>query len=90
MMTKPCSIEGCGREAHAKALCTRHWQESYAARLDGPRCEADGCNRVATCGGLCAAHYRRERRDGDPAAHRPIATFAYWSPEDDAQIARVL
>ena len=89
-MTKPCAIDGCKRRAKSLGLCLKHWQRSYATRRDGPRCAADGCDRAAVSGGLCAAHYRRQCIDGDVAAHKPIKTFRFWSPRDDAHIARAL
>ena len=84
-----CEVEGCERPYHAKGLCSRHWQQAYAVREDGPRCRADGCERAAISQGLCGAHRQRLRQSGSLGV-QPLATFKYWTPEEDARIQAVL
>ena len=84
-----CSVDGCGRDAIAKNLCSLHYQRAHHHRnIDAPvrsrseragkSCSIEQCGSETFAAGLCKLHYfrRREGRDmhAPVQAHRdPIA-----------------
>lgn len=63
-----CSVEGCGRAAHARTWCTKHYQrwqrngKPEEVRLpEWSRCRMAGCLNKAHARGMCPKHYQRWR-----------------------------
>lgn len=84
---KPCSVEGCGRQATARSWCTTHWARvkkhgdpqahipiQVLTPVRGQVCKVEGCPEPAQSLLLCKLHYARVRRLGEPGeATRRIA-----------------
>jgi len=75
-MARPCSVDGCDRQAIAKTFCQQHWRRwrkngdpgSPEVRRwgRGRSCSIDGCDRPHGGQGYCDAHLRREQTKGHP------------------------
>ena len=86
MPRKPCSIDGCDREAVSRGWCHGHYQRWVRlgdVRADRPLgrrvndiCSADGCGRDAIARQLCRTHYRRLLNTGDARPHVPLRVVA--------------
>lgn len=84
-MAKPCSVDDCTKQAHAKGLCPMHYQR-LRTRGDvgggamerqtqrGLVCEVEGCGQPRRKTGWCASHYSQFQRLGE------VRPFQYkWS-----------
>lgn len=64
MADATCSIGGCTRNSHARAMCVMHyrrWQEGQP----GKPCSEDGCEKRVYARGWCYRHYDQRRRRDD-------------------------
>lgn len=68
-----CSIEGCGKPAHARGWCNAHyirWKTHGDPHREPPApqqsCSIEGCGKRHFGRGLCNAHYTRWRKYGSP------------------------
>lgn len=68
-----CSVEGCGREYHAKSYCLLHYTRqrrhgdpgvALKAHNNGAACAVDSCEREAIRRRMCNLHYMRWLRYG--------------------------
>jgi hypothetical protein len=67
MTDRTCSVEHCESRAHAKGLCTKHYQRQKRTGTTAPRpteCTVDGCGGAPYGQGLCSKHWQRQRRRG--------------------------
>jgi Recombination endonuclease VII len=80
-----CSIEGCGRDAHERGWCNRHYKLWYrygdplAVRRQVknlPSCTIEECPKPVVAQDLCGMHYRRLRLNGDPHVARTAVVIA--------------
>jgi HNH endonuclease len=86
MPRKPCSVDGCTRDAVTRGWCHGHYQrwvrlgDVIPGRPLGRQvnfaCTVDGCAGDAVARNLCRTHYRRYLATGDPQAHVPIRVVA--------------
>lgn len=65
---KICSIDGCGKPALCKRLCSTHYRRQAPPRRRSTEiCSIDGCEKnIENSRGWCKAHYVRYLRHGDP------------------------
>jgi hypothetical protein len=54
-----CSKPDCTRKAHAKGICTTHYQAMLRANKTNI-CSIRYCGKGATAFGLCHTHYRQD------------------------------
>ena len=83
---KPCSIDGCSRQAVSRGWCHGHYQRWVRlgdVRADRPlgrqvnfACSVEGCDRDAYARQLCRTHYRRWLTGGDPQGAKPVREIA--------------
>lgn len=76
---KICSVEGCGREVHCKAMCKMHYQRSWVhgdpltlLREKDKRCSIEGCEEKHEGFGYCKSHYKRFKLHGDPLVVKAV------------------
>jgi hypothetical protein len=65
-----CTVEGCGRSAHARGLCVRDYMRWLRTRR-WPQCSLPGCRHGVNARGRCNRHYvqwwraQKKARTGD-------------------------
>lgn len=57
MTAKTCSVDGCTKLVHCKAMCDQHYRASMPPKL----CTVDGCDSKVRARGLCRSHLRGDR-----------------------------
>jgi hypothetical protein len=82
MPRKPCSVDGCTRDAVTRGWCHGHYQrwvrlgdvmpDRPLGRQVNFACSIDGCERDAYARQLCKPHYRRMLAVGDAEPHKPV------------------
>lgn len=74
---KSCGIEGCGRGARKRGLCSTHYKrerrgtpggviETHARPRLGDKCDHQGCDRPLMAKGFCSLHYKYRRAERGP------------------------
>jgi len=69
-----CSKENCKRKAHAKGICTTHYQAMLRANKQNI-CSVRYCGKGATAFGLCHNHYKQ---DYQALKNDPVEKEKYW------------
>lgn len=80
-----CEVPECGREAHGRGLCGRHYQRliksGTTAERSGPDgCSVDGCRNRHYGNGWCRNHYMRWWRTG--TVETPSVDARFWDKVD--------
>lgn len=86
MARKPCSVDGCTRDAVTRGWCHGHYQrwvrlgdvmpQRPLGRQVNFACSVNGCERDAYARQLCRIHYRRWLAKGDAQPDKPIRIVA--------------
>lgn len=76
MSKRVCSINGCGREHHARGYCDMHWKRwksngdplvvQKPSVAKSSVCSVEGCERPTHGHGFCTMHWKRWKSNGDP------------------------
>ena len=91
VVLSPCTIEGCGKPAHARGWCSMHYQRwrQTGTTADPVRvvlaCSVDGCTGKATRRGWCTKHYQRWLTKGS-VEDSPTREEIFWTrvePQED-------
>jgi hypothetical protein len=79
-----CSIDGCGKQKHAKTLCHNHYRElkrRQAGAIPQAKrpntCIVDTCNKKHYCLNYCSSHYSRLQVSGSIKPELPIKVLVY-------------
>lgn len=79
-----CSIDGCGKEKHAKDLCHNHYRalrrRQAGAKPQAKRpevCIVEECNKKHYCMNYCSSHYSRLQVSGNIKSDIPIKILTY-------------
>jgi hypothetical protein len=73
-----CAAQGCERPAHARGLCTMHYQRELKIHPE-LTCSIEGCERRAVGRGWCSMHWQRWQRHGTPYMSKQTVLERFWS-----------